>query len=272
MGDVKVEGTVTGQVVVILGSLEMNGTANNQVVSILSDTTIGEAARIHGDLVSVGWDMEVNPGSEVDGEVINVGFMHILPFVEHGDGWAGLVWFILLVKLACLTLFFLAILLVTALVPRRIDVIASAFPQKWAWALLTGILVYAGVMVACFILICTIIGIPLAGALIVATKIVKWLGLAAIFLLVGQSLGRNVFKRDLAHVPAVLGGFVIYAVLWLVPFIGWAFVQVLEILAVGITVVTRFGSEDYWGRPAGETLPSASPPPTQPTDSPAGIS
>lgn len=261
-GDVRVEGTVTGQIVVILGSLEMNGTANDQVVSVLSETSIGETARIHGDLVNIGWDLERHAGSEVSGEVINVGFMRVLPFVHHGDGWASLLWLFFLFKLALHSLFFLAVLLVTALVPRRLEVIATAFPEKWAWALLTGLLVYAGVLVASFILLCTVIGIPLAGALIATTKVVKWLGLASLFFLVGGSVGRNLFKRELSHLPAVLGGFALYSVLWLVPFVGALFALVLNIFAVGIVVVTRFGSEESWGQGRGHapTPPAAGPP------------
>jgi len=197
MGDARIDGEVTGQVVVVLGKLEMNGKARGQVVSVLSDTTIGPEAEIGGELVNVGWLMKREHGSQVDGEVINISFMQFMPFFHEAGGLGGLVWFIIFVQLTILTSFFLAILLVTALVPRRIERIASAFPEKWGWALLTGILSYAGCVVAAFILLCTVIGIPLAIALCFAVKVIKWVGLASIFLLVGQNVGRNLFKREL---------------------------------------------------------------------------
>ncbi len=264
MGDARVDGEVTGQVVVVLGKLEMNGTAQDQVVSVLSETRIGPEARIGGDLVNVGWLMKREAGSQVGGEVINISFMQFMPFFHEAGGLGGLVCFIVFVQLTILASFFLAILLVTALIPRRLERIASALPEKWGWALLTGVLAYAGSAVAGIILFFTFIGIPLALALCFAMKVIKWVGLASIFLLIGQNLGRNLFKRELSHLPAVLGGFVIYAILWLIPLFGWAVTLFLDFLAVGIVLLTKFGSDEPWGQPQ----PSGGLPPQQPGSEP----
>lgn len=248
MGDARIDGEVTGQVVVVLGRLEMNGTARGQVVSVLSDTIIGPNARIGGDLVNIGWLMKREHGSQVDGEVINVSFMQFVPFLDHGQGWTRLLWLFFVWKLIKLAGLFLMLLLISALVPRRVAQIATAFPEKWGWALLTGLLAYAGMVVACVILACTLIGIPLAIALGFAVKVIKWLGLAAILFLVGQTMGRNLFKRDLSHLACVMGGFVVYAVLSLIPLFGAAFTIVLNMLAVGIALLTKFGADESWGR------------------------
>ena len=254
MGDARVDGEVTGQVVVVLGRLEMNGTARDQVVSVLSDTVIGPEARIGGNLVNVGWLMKREHGSEVGGEVINVSFMQFVPFLDHGHGWTRLLWLFFVWKLIQLAGLFLMVLLVAALVPRRAAQIAAAFPEKWEWALLTGLLAYAGMVIACIILAITLIGIPLAIALGFAVKVTKWLGLASIMFLIGQTIGRNLFKRDLSHLACVMGGFVVYALLSLIPLFGWVFAIVLNMLAVGIALLTKFGADEPWGR--GRSLPS----------------
>ncbi len=264
MGDARVDGEVTGQVVVVLGKLEMNGTARDQVVSVLSDTRIGPEARIGGDLVNVGWLIEREAGSQVGGEVINVSFMQFVPFLDHGHGWARLLWLFFIWKLIKLAGLFLMLLLISALVPRRVAQIATAFPERWGWALLTGVLAYAGLVVACVILACTLIGIPLAIALVFAVKVIKWLGLASILFLIGQTMGRNLFKRDLSHLACVLGGFVVYAIMSLIPFFGWVFTIVLNMLAVGMVLLTKFGSDEPWGQPQ----PSGGPPPQQPGSEP----
>lgn len=281
MGDARVDGEVTGQVVVVLGKLEMNGTARGQVVSVLSDTVIGPEARIGGDLVNVGWLMKREQGSKVGGEVINVSFMQFVPFLDHGQGWTRLLWLFFIWKLIKLAGLFLMLLLVSALVPRRVAQIATAFPEKWGWALLTGLLAYAGMVVACVILAFTLIGIPLAIALGFAIKVTKWLGLASILFLIGQTMGRNLFGRDLSHLACVMGGFVVYAVLSLIPFFGGAFSIVMNMLAVGIALLTKFGADEPWGRerslpppePAsgspspGETFAPPAEPPVVPTGS-----
>jgi hypothetical protein len=189
LGDARVEGTVTGGLVVILGTLDLSGSVEGDVVSIMSRTRIAASSDISGELVNVGWSMDLDPGSQIGGDVINVNFMRFIPFSGQGGGWAGLMRLIYIIKLIQLAVLFLGMLLVTALVPRRLGVIAGAFPQRWAWALLTGILAYAGLVIACVLLAITIIGIPLAIALGFAMMVIKWLGVASILYLTGSTAG-----------------------------------------------------------------------------------
>jgi len=221
--------------------------------------------------------MKRAPGSQVGGEVINVSFMQFVPFLDHSKVWTRLLWLFFVWKLIKLAGLFLMLLLISALVPRRLAQIATVFPEKWGWALLTGLLAYAGMVVACVILACTLIGIPLAIAIGFAIKVTKWLGLASILFLIGQTMGRNLFKRDLSHLACVMGGFVVYAVLSLIPLFGGMFTIVLSMLAVGIALLTKFGADEPWGRgrslspaPQGESAPLASGSPAPPPVVPPG--
>jgi hypothetical protein len=155
------------------------------------------------------------------------------------------------------------LLLVTALVPRRISVIAASFPDRWGMSILTGLIAYCATFVLCFILAITLIGIPLAIALWFAAKVVKWIGLASILFLMGHTIGRNALKRELSQLAAVLGGFAVYAVISLVPIFGGVFSMVMSVLALGIALLTRFGSEEGWKRPGGAPPPNPAPPAPQ---------
>ena len=259
VGKVRIEGEVTGDVVVILGSLDISGTVRGDVVGIMSPMHIEETAQLEGDMVSIGGPLDRAPGSRIDGQEFKLNFMDLVPFMK--GGWAGLWRLIFLLKLISLGLLFLAILLITALVPRRLSIIAAAFPSRWGMAILAGLIGYCVTVVLSFILICTFIGIPLALGLMFAAKGIKWLGLAAIFFLLGQTIGRNVFKRDLSHFAAVLGGFAVYAVISLVPIFGAVFSTVLGVLALGIAILTRFGSEEGWRRMGAPPAPNVSAPP-----------
>ena len=245
-GDARVEGTVTGGLVVILGSLDLSGSVEGDVGSIMSRTRIAASSDISGELVNVGWSMDLAPGSQVGGDVVNVNFMRFIPFSGQGGGWAGLMRLIYIIKLIQLAILFLGTLLVTALVPRRLGVIAGAFPHRWAWALLTGILAYAGLVIACVLLAITFIGIPLAIALGFAMMVIKWLGVASILYLTGSTAGRNLFGRELSHIAAVLGGFVAYAFVFMIPFVGPTAIGLVSIMGVGIAVLTKFGTEEGW--------------------------
>ncbi len=270
-GDVRVEGRVDGQVVVILGSLDLSGSVEGDVVAILSDSRIAETARIGGELVNIGGRLDRASGSRVAGEIVSIDFLRFLPlsgWFYGWHGWHGLFLFLFLLKLVQLAALFVALLLVTALVPRRLGVIADAFPRKWGWALLAGLLAYSGVVLGCIVLAITLIGIPLAIALGFAMKVVKWLGLASILYLMGHTAGRNLFKRELPHLASVLGGFVVYSLFSLIPLFGSAFGMIMSVLAVGIAVLTRFGSEEPWGRSGAPTSGVGSPPPGAP---PTGV-
>lgn len=262
-GKVKIEGEVAGDVVVIMGHLEISGTVRGDVVGIMSPVRLDDTADLEGDLVSIGGPLHRASDAHIAGEVVSLNFLDAIPFLR--GGLAGFWKFIFILKLISMALLFLAILLITALVPRRLSVIAAAFPDRWGMAILAGILGYCVTIVLGFILICTLIGIPLAIGLFFAAKVVKWIGLAALFYLIGHTLGLNLFKRDLSHVAAVLGGFAVYALISLVPIFGGVFSAVMGVLALGISILTRFGSEEGWGK-SGTPVPPVAPP----TAGPAG--
>lgn len=243
-GNARIEGTVTGDVVVVLGDLDLSGTVEGDVVSILSHPRIGEKARIKGDLVNVGWPIDGQlTSSQVGGDKVDVSAIRFIPFAGQGGGLWGLLRLWMIIKLMKLAALFLIMLLLAALIPRRLANIAAAFPQRWGHAMLAGLLACAGAVIGSILLAITIIGIPLAVALAAAVLVVKWIGLGSLLLLIGHTAGRNLFGRDLPHVAAVMGGFVVYASICLVPIVGFLFGFALDILAVGLAIVTRFGSE-----------------------------
>ncbi len=242
--DVRIEGTVTGDVIVVLGDLDLSGTVEGDVESILTHPRITESARIRGEMVNVGWPIDGHvTTAQVGGDRVDISAIRFIPFAGKGGGLWGLLRLWVIIKLMKLAALFLIMLLLAALIPRRLANIAAALPQRWGHALLAGLLACVGTVIASILLAITIIGIPLAVALAAAVLVVKWVGLASVLLLMGHTAGRNLFGRDLPHVPSVLGGFLAYAIICLVPIFGFLFSLALDILAVGLTIVTRFGSE-----------------------------
>lgn len=274
LGDVKVDGEVTGSIVVVMGSLELNGRAHMDVVSVMSRTHLAGTAQVDGQFVNVGWSPIRDQGSSVSGEVVNVSFMNLLPFAGHGGGIGGIIRFLLIWHLIKLAGLFIILLLITALIPRRLAIMAEQFPARWGWSFLVGLLTYAGVWIGVLFLAITLIGIPLALVLWFTAKMLKWVGLAAIFYLLGNSMGRNLSRRDLPHLASVLAGFVLYALVSLVPLVGMVFSWALSILALGLVLTTRFGAEPASipapGAPAPQPPPVPQPPiaPMQATGEP----
>ena len=259
MGDVRVDGEVTGTVVVVLGSVNVAGKVNGDLVSIMSKIELGENASVDGQFVNVGWTPDRATGSSIGGETVNVNFMNLVPFAGHGGGIGGLLRFLFILSLIKMALVFMAMVVITSLVPRRLAVMAAAFPTKWGWSFVVGLLTYVGIWIGVLFLALTLIGIPLALFLWFAGKAIKWMGLAAILYLMGQTMGRNLWGRQLPHLASVLAGFVVFAVASMLPGLGWIFSGVMSVLALGLAVTTRFGAE-----PAVEgaaAMPGATPPP-----------
>ena len=50
-----------------------------------------------------------------------------------------------------------------------------------------------------------------------------------------------------------------YAVISLVPFFGGVFAMVMSVLALGIALLTRFGSEEGWKKPGAPPVYSPAP-------------
>lgn len=272
LGNASIEGRVTGDVVVVLGDLDLSGEVQGDVVTILSHPRIASTARIKGDLVNVGWSVDGKIASDqVGGEIVNVNFLSFVPFAGKGGGLWGLVRIFFIFKLMKLAALFLIVLLITALVPRRLATISAAFPQRWGYAVLAGLLAYTGLVIGSILLAATVIGIPLALALVCAFLVVKWLGLASILFLIGHTAGRNLFGRDLPHIASVLGGFAVYAVVCLVPFFGLTFGLAISVLGVGIAILTRFGSDEPWRKtqaPSASSQAPAEAPPNPPAAPP----
>ncbi len=262
-GNASIDGEVTGDVVVIGGSLRIAGTVRHDVVAVLSSVSFAEEAEIGHDFVNVLGTIDGRARVH-HGETVNIPlFFHPVDLRTPLARLAGiLVWSFLLLTV----LKFLVLLLIAALAPERVRLLSEQAPTSYLLAFLVGLGGYIGVLVAHLLLWITVIGIPLSGLLFLAFLVVKWLGVAGIYHCVGRSIGR-LFGKDLSLLPAILVGFLPFALLVLVPtFIGgvgflfalgarilfWLFV---EIPAVGLVILTRVGS-----RPRGKDVPWPTPP------------
>jgi hypothetical protein len=249
-GNVRIDGVVTGEVVVIVGSLELNGVARSEVVGVASALLLGENAKIAGDLVNVVGSLEDRGGS-IGGNRVNLPLGFGIPRIRAPFAVIGaILWWGTVVSLA---LFFLAILILGALAPDRIRTLGEAVPAQALWAFLAGLGAYAALLVVEFLLVVTVIGIPLLVALHFVFFVLKWLGMIGILHFFGGRLGR-LFGRELSLLGATLLGFALLAMLKLAPFLlsGLAGILVLiavklliwlflEVPAIGLIVLTRVG-------------------------------
>jgi hypothetical protein len=123
---------------------------------------------------------------------------------------------------------------------------AMSAEEDWSGSLLAGAL---GVLTlflaagAALSLLPSAVGIPIALASAAIAVVAKIFGMAALFLLLGQRLVRSVAP---ARRPAALAaGFVVLGGVSLIPFVGALVWSIASIVAVGVALVSRFGTPRY---------------------------
>ncbi|MBZ5637484.1 MAG: hypothetical protein LAO51_01865 [Acidobacteriia bacterium] len=267
-GKVKLQGKVRGDVVVIGGSLDMLGSTRGSVVGVGSKLVLHPGASVGQDLVNVAGGLD-RGGASVGGKVVNIGVGG--RWLAHLPGPFGMLGFILFwIKLLKLVLVFIGLLLLAAFVPDRIRLMSEEAPLRPFLAFFAGLGAYIVLTMTMILLCITIIGIPAALLLYFAFIVVKWMGLAGVFHLVGKRIGR-LLGRDFSLLGAILLGFLPFAVLRFLPFcIGTLIWFVLEAMAVGLVVLTRAGGRRYGLAPGPPTppVPPVSTAPSPPVPAP----
>ena len=236
----RIQGEVRDNVVVVFGELELDGAEIGQnVVGVFSKIRVRDSY-IEDTLVNALGSLDRD---NVSGNVVNIG----LPF-----GWAPrvhtiLFWF----RAVGLLLAFIALVGAVSVAPERVELIAREAPVRYFSAFFVGLLGYLAFLIILTLLAATVIGLP-AGILFF--KVLKWVGIAGIFMSLGQRVGRSL-GREMSPLGAVLLSFGFYAAFVVVmSWLGIAgfFMLVLfhmffwlmfEVPAVGLVILTRFGTQ-----------------------------
>ena len=236
----RIKGEVRDNVVVIFGELELDGAEIGQnVVGVFSKIDVHDSY-IGATLVNALGTLERD---SLSGNVVNIG----LPF-----GWAPrmhtiLFWF----RAVGLLLAFIALVGAVSVAPERVEVIAREAPVRYFSAFFVGLLGYLAFLIVLTLLAATVVGLPVG---ILLFKILKWVGIAGIFLSLGQRVGRSI-GREMSPLGAVLLSFGFYAgFVVLMSWMGLAgffllllfrmfFWLMFEVPAVGLMILTRCGTQ-----------------------------
>ena len=264
---------VTGDVVIVGGSLEASGEVGGDVVTIGGTATLHETAVVQGDLVTAGGQVSRDRGAEVRGqEVTSLGprwlpgptvfRMPVLRWLDLAD--LGLGAFLRAAGWS-LTLGVLA-LLVLAFWPDQTarvgQTIMSAPLASGAMGLATAI---TGAAVFTVLILALCLGL-LGWSALFAAFLFGWIALGS---LVGMRLA-PALRLSEAN-PAVTGALGTFALtlaveaVRLIPCLGLILAFLLASLGLGAVVLTRFGTRPYLVPPAAPA-PTAAPPPPAPIE------
>jgi hypothetical protein len=156
-----------------------------------------------------------------------------------------------IIKLIGAFLMLLVTLVVAGLFPRQI-VRASGEVRASFWPVfgtgLLAIVIFAGAVIFSALLCFVLIGIPILIALIWAGIAIKLFGRVVLLFFFGESLLKAFGAKSVSAIGASLTGLVLVSLIGFIPFFGFLFALVLNIIGWGVVIRTKFGTKENWFR------------------------
>jgi len=250
--DVVVSQGVPGRVVAVLADVRIAARVSGDVIVWGGNVSFAPGGSVAGDVLVFGGDVEAPPNAAlpVEGRVSTPGSLLRLYLSEmrrapwEGSGLVASVFSGL--RLLALSVWLAIALALLWLFASPLARAAMSAEEDWSGSLLAGalgvltIFLAAGAVLA---LLPSAIAVPLALAFGAVAVVAKVFGMAALFLLLGQKLLKSVAP---SRRPAALAaGFAVLGAVSLLPLVGPLVWSVASIVAVGIALVSRFGSPRF---------------------------
>ncbi len=262
--------SIDGDVVAVFGNARVDGEVSGSVVSVLGSVSLGRGATVSGDAVAVGGRLDLEPGATVHGESVTVGFMPVawgMPTLQ----------FLLLTIASAIAMTLLVGALLFLILDRRMRRTAITVTHRTGSSLLIGLVSPPLVIISIGLLCITVIGIPGAALLPLLYGILLFAGHVVASYVLGCKLTGRETGQGGAMLPLLVGSvfvamfFVVGTFMAIQP--GWTrsaalffscagvlLVMVLAIVGSGAILVSRFGT-----RPEDPPPGDAAPAPTAPS-------
>jgi hypothetical protein len=243
---------VDGDVVAVFGSVTVHGDVAGSVVAVFGSVKLDTSATVHGDAVAIGGALDAPTGSVVEGNSVSLGLLPLawgLPALPVVLGMILAGW---------LSMLFLAWLL-HLLFADRMERAAQTASRRTGLSLLMGFISAPLMVLACVLLLVTVLGIPFAFLLPIAYAVLTLAGQLAATYVLGSKLMRRRLGDPWAFTPIVTGtlfiaaffvigaffasgtGFVRTAALFF-DLLGALLLAGLTVIGTGAFLVSRFGS------------------------------
>ncbi len=266
--------TVQGDIVVMGGTLTLAGTVDGDVTVLGGTGNIASSAQITGSLVSTGGWLYVSPKAKIQGtQSINTpndrGFdfsklINRTPDLQNTRNPFGDILWAVFRTLALAGLAALVVLIFPKQSLNTAETVRSSAAVSW----LVGFLTFFILPLALVVMAITVILIPAILVLVFALMA----GIIFGFIALGYEIGRKLeemFKANWAPpVSAGIGVAILTIVLHavnLIPCLGFISISIVILIAVGVILLSRFGTRRYPLPPkifTSTVMPPGAPPPT----------
>lgn len=260
-GNATIDGNVRDSVVVIGGNAKVEGRIRHDLVVILGNAELGPQARVGGEVVVVGGEINAHETAEIRGNSHSVPLGNALPMIQGGFDWLtrGLLYARPLppqVKWAWYGagVFFLISVLLASLFPQPAQVCLETLEARPTAAFVTGLLTVMLFLPFIVLLAITVVGVLLVPLVICGLIGSLVFGKVVVYRFAGQQFGKQIGKGALgAPLAALSAGTALFYVLYMVPVLGLLVWGGATVLGLG-TVMLAAGQHFRSNPAAGPTL------------------
>jgi hypothetical protein len=232
-GTVALDGTVNGNVIIRGGDVTINGTVKGSVDASARSVVFGANASIGGKL-KYSSVVEAQTAMSVAGGGVEYKKMAEKVRQPEKSGNSFGIFLVLAIVAKIISLFVLALIVWAVFKKKTMAFVQGSFAQ-FGWDLLRGFTAAVAMPAAAFVLLITLIGAPVAILMISAYAILAVLSGILAPIILGSFIFKFAKKSAAAPVGAysILAGSAAYALIDLVPVLGWAFGIVFMLAAFG---------------------------------------
>lgn len=270
-GTVNIEGKIRKDVLAVGSEVTISGEVGDSFVGVGARVTLKPTAVIRKDLLILGGTLVREEGSVVQGDTVYFKSEELRErFLQGGVGGllgAAYLPIVLIIKIVSLALWAVLAVIVAGLFPGNVTRAAGEMRRSFGPVLLTGLVASAAflfLMVFAAVLSVILIGIPVLIALSFAGILIKVFGRVVVFFVAGR-LTAGAFRRtSVSPIGGALLGLAVVGLLRFIPILGGALSFLLNLLAWGIALRTKFGTTDNWFRKTAAPASQAPMPPGTP--------
>lgn len=247
--DVVIEaGQRVRNVVAIGGQITVSGAVDNHIVAVGGSVVLTKTAFVGGNIVSLGGVIVAARDSQVGGSLTEINSSNLYDILSTAMSaeWEGWSWIFAIISLAIFLVIMVLALLIVALLPKPVRVVADAISENTFKVVLCGILGLVLIAPLALLLTISVVGIALIPLEVIIVVCSILLG----FIALGQLIGRKVYQLLKRPNPGMIretfwGLIILWLIGWL-PYIGWMVKAVAIVIGLGATLVTRFGTHRGW--------------------------
>jgi hypothetical protein len=236
-------GTTVYDAVAIGGSLTVRGRVEHDAVAIGGSVILSSGTVVGHNAVAVGGAIQRDAQSQVLGDVMEVGIPGASSAVSSArrTNWVRVFW---IVKLVSFIGFVALVLVIAAVFPRQLDIVASTVEHALMHSVLWGVLGTVLIVPLAVLLAISIVGILLIPLEFVFILIAMVFGYVAIARFVGSKMVKAFGQAPLSLLVETLVGIFILFVIGIIPIVGWLVQWIVTFIGFGGVLSALFSRRE----------------------------